>query len=218
MPVMAAMESSGVIGPRCLGKLTRLAVLGALLLPTGVNSVADAATRDGIQITQDPRIAVPNVKAAMTVPYPPDTVWALLSNPVMLTQLERRVRSLKLLSRQGNQQDLKYTVSISPLLPNFDYVLRYQTLPPYQVQFRRVQGSFKSFDGGWLITPLNGGKQCRLSYTLRLDPGFMAPRVLVTQALNHDLPSMMGNVRRSLDRIAHERLLVSKPASSTGPR
>ncbi len=145
---------------------------------------------------------VPSVEAKILIPKPPKEVWSVVSNPKQLMQNEPKVKEIKLLSQQGNTQELEYTVFMSKLLPTFNYTLRHVAHPPYTVQFNRLSGSFKDFKGSWKLTPTDNGNKTILTYQLSLDPGPLIPDFLLMNFVKSDLPSMMNNVKAAIDKAA----------------
>jgi ribosome-associated toxin RatA of RatAB toxin-antitoxin module len=148
--------------------------------------------------------AVTVVKATMAtacnsivVPYTPQQVWTVISNPVLLASQEPKVKKISVLSQSPTSKTVAYTVSMTPLLPTFNYTLLFMPASTHlKVNFKRVSGSFKAFEGSWRLTPTTGGT--RITYTMGLDPGMLLPRFLVLQAIQSDLPTMLNNVRKVL--------------------
>jgi ribosome-associated toxin RatA of RatAB toxin-antitoxin module len=151
-----------------------------------------------VHVQQVQRGDVPGVISSINLPYPADTVWSVINNPQQLTQRAPNVKRVKLVANQGKTQDLAYSVKITPLLPQFDYVLRYQQTGPYTLSFSRVSGSFKSIKGYWKVLPQTGGKTSTLVYALNLDPGFAAPKPLIGQAIKMDVPHLLQHARNQV--------------------
>ena len=140
---------------------------------------------------------VPMVEARILVPRSIDVVREAVSNPQKILRNERKVKSLRLLSKSGNTQLLEYTVMLGRMLPTFDYVLRHQQVSPNVVQFQRVSGSFRDIAGLWQVTPVDDSRTI-LTYRLRLDPGPGLPGFLIASFSKADLPQMMQNARAAV--------------------
>lgn len=140
------------------------------------------------------------VVAKIVVPRSPEQIWPVIMSQEDLMCEERKVKSVKTVTKTGNSQEVDYIVSYNKILPTFTYRLRLEGKKPNTIHFRRVSGSFKDFEGSWRLVPLEGGKKTLLTYTLSLDPGFFAPKFLVVQAIKSDLPNMMKNVKTAIDK------------------
>lgn len=142
---------------------------------------------------------LPSVEAKILVHRPIDKTWSVVADPLKLTQAENKVKKVKVLSRSGNRQNVAFTVSMTPLLPPFSYVLLQELTPPYLLQFRRISGSFRDIQGVWRLSSVDNGKKTVLSYTLQLDPGPLIPKSLLLGAVKSDLPNFMRNARTAIE-------------------
>lgn len=139
--------------------------------------------------------SVPAVSAKILIPKPPDQVWKSIMQPEHLMDKERKVKQIKVVSRNGTTKDLAYTVNLASILPTFNYTLRHQVTQPNTLQFRRINGSFKDIQGSWIVTPADNGKSSILTYNVSIDPGPLVPRFMMQNILKSDLPGMMNNVK-----------------------
>lgn len=146
--------------------------------------------------------APPAVEAKILLQVPVEKAWPVVANPVKLARNERKVKSVKVISKTGNKQNVDFVVSMTPLLPSFHYVLLQELSPPSLLQFHRISGSFKDFVGSWRLTPAESGKKSILTYTLQLDPGPLVPRSLLLGAIKSDLPNLMKNTRAAIENVA----------------
>lgn len=193
------------------GKMAGLLGLGVLiltLLPLCGQAKGDEQTtlsQGGVVVKDDPKAVqqqkgLSKVEAKILIPMPPEKIWPVVSNPQQLMREERKVKKIRTVSKATNSQEVEYTVALSQLLPTFNYTLRLENKQPNVIEFRRLSGSFKDFQGSWKLTPVDGGKKTVLTYSLAIDPGFFAPKFLVLQAIKSDLPSMMKNVKTAIDK------------------
>jgi ribosome-associated toxin RatA of RatAB toxin-antitoxin module len=188
-----------------------LVMTGMVLSPVNsasalANNVITASKTAGHKTARSTN-AVPSTVSSMVLPYAAEDVWPLISNPYVLTQHAPKVNRLTLLTRRGSSQDLGYAVKLNPLLPEFNYVLRYQSNGRNTLTFERISGSFKTIQGYWKVMPLPGGKSCKVTYAVAIDPGFAAPQAWVTQAIRRDVPTLMAHVRRQVAvRVTQDQL------------
>ncbi len=145
---------------------------------------------------------VPSVEAKILLQVPVEKAWPIVINPVKLARNENKVKKVQVLSKSGNKQNVDFVVSMTPLLPNFHYVLLQELSPPNLLQFHRISGSFKDIVGSWRLTPAESGKKSILTYTLQLDPGPLVPRSLLLGAIKSDLPNLMRNTRAAIENVS----------------
>ena len=139
--------------------------------------------------------AIPSVEAKILIDRPPERVWPIVANPEKLMSRERKVKKVRLLSQTENRQEVAFSVSMTRLLPTFDYVLEQTLRPPTMVVFRRMSGSFREIQGFWKLIPADGGRKTILLYHLSLDPGPLIPRRMLLGAIRADLPEMMRTIK-----------------------
>jgi ribosome-associated toxin RatA of RatAB toxin-antitoxin module len=140
------------------------------------------------------------VIAQIVIPRPPEQIWPVVVNPQDVMSEERKVKSIRILSKNANSLMAEYTVTYHRLLPTFNYTLKLDNKAPNMIQFRRISGSFKDIQGSWKLQPVENGQKTLLTYTLSIDPGFFAPKFMLVQAIKSDLPSMMKNVKVAIDK------------------
>jgi ribosome-associated toxin RatA of RatAB toxin-antitoxin module len=188
---------------RLFFKITCCTALAVILCPTPTHAVA-------VNVQEITVAKMPAVVSRMVVPYPPAMVWPVIAHPQALTQHAPKVKQLSRVGGSTNSPDLRYVVKFSPLLPQFDYVLRYRPLGGYTLGFTRVSGNFKRIEGQWRVVPVMGGKSSEIQYTLAMDPGFLAPQPLVMQAIRSDVPSLMTHVSHVVAHQLGAPVLVAK--------
>lgn len=176
------------------------------LVPTSLADTAEMQTlkQGKVVVKQNPTPAnsVPSVEAKILIAKPPEQVWTVVSDPVTLMESERKVKKVKVLSKQANKQNVEFSVLMTPLFPAFNYVLLQELSAPYLLTFHRISGSFRDIQGSWRLTPFDNGTKTILSYTLKLDPGPLIPRGLLMTAVKSDLPNMMQNAKASITKNA----------------
>lgn len=184
-------------------------LLGLVWLNLAPSVLADTAEmqtlkQGNVVVKQNPAPAnaVPSVEARILIAKPPEQVWTVVSDPVTLMESERKVKKVKVLSKQANKQNVEFSVLMTPLFPAFNYVLLQELSAPYLLTFHRISGSFKDIQGSWRLIPFDNGTKTILSYTLKLDPGPLIPRGLLMTAVKSDLPNMMKNAKASITKNA----------------
>jgi hypothetical protein len=113
---------------------------------------------------------------------------------------EPKVKSVKILSQDGNVQQVSFSVYMTHLLPTFNYILEQDLYPSNLVKFHRISGSFRDIQGFWRLVPADGGHKTILVYNLKLDPGPLIPRGLILGAIKGDLPNMLQNAKHVIEQ------------------
>lgn len=147
--------------------------------------------------------AMPSVEARVLVARPPEKAWSVVSNPEVLMSEERRVKKVKILSQEGNRQEVAFSVLMTHLLPTFNYTLEQNLHPPSIVKFHRLSGSFQEIQGFWRLIPAENGRKTILVYNLKMDAGPLIPRGMLLGAVKADLPNMLQNARRAIEQNAN---------------
>jgi ribosome-associated toxin RatA of RatAB toxin-antitoxin module len=181
-----------------------MAVLTSSARATTESPEWDTLSKGQVVVKQNPAQAnsVPSVEAKILISKPPEKVWQVVSDPVTLMREERKVKKVKILSRTANKQNVEFSVLMTHLLPPFNYVLLQELSPPNLLRLHRVSGSFRDIQGSWKLIPVDSGNKTILTYTLKLDPGPLIPRSMLLGAVKSDLPSMMRNAKRAIDKSA----------------
>ncbi|MBK8190650.1 MAG: hypothetical protein IPK79_09410 [Vampirovibrionales bacterium] len=137
------------------------------------------------------------VMARMIINRPMASVWTSLMNQENIFQNEPHMKKVStLVKAPGGRQDVSYALSISSLLPTFNYVTRIQFIQDsWTANFNRISGSFKAFKGFASLSPVDEGQKTMMTYALQVDPGFLIPQFVVRNILKSELPSLMGHIR-----------------------
>lgn len=160
-----------------------------------------ARMRQGVVLVSEcpktPEAPMRSVMARMVINRPVDAVWTALMNQESLFRNEPHMKKVATVAKTlHGRQDVAYSLSISSLLPTFDYVTRIQFVPEaWTAHFNRTSGSFKSFRGFATLSPVDNGQKTLMTYALQVDPGFLIPQFVVRSILKSELPSLMGHIR-----------------------
>jgi len=143
------------------------------------------------------------VMAKLWINRAPDVVWKNLQDQEGLFHGEphmKQVKVVKVLSPKA--QNVAYSLSISRLLPQFDYVTRVNFSDTSRTaQFERISGSFKSFKGFARLQPVSdkqNGVSTVMIYALQLDTGFFVPQFVTRSVLKGGLPDLMTHIRQQI--------------------
>lgn len=138
------------------------------------------------------------IHAAVDIPAPPRTVWAVMTDCAMTRRLVANAVSCRVLSGdiRGGWDVREQVTRGGWLLPDIHNVYRSDYQPFGLIRFRKAGGNLKVEDGEWRLTPLNGGAGTRVTYVNRLAANILAPAGLVRGAMLRDTPKVLMNLRR----------------------
>jgi hypothetical protein len=138
------------------------------------------------------------IHAAIDIPAPPRTVWAVMTDCRLAARLVTSVTSCKILSGdQGKGWDVREQVTRgSMFLPEIHNVLRTDYQPFSVIRFHRAGGNLKAEDGQWRLEPLNGGAGARVIYVNRVAVNLLAPAFVVRAGMKRDTPKVLINLKR----------------------
>jgi Polyketide cyclase / dehydrase and lipid transport len=139
------------------------------------------------------------VQAKILVNKPVDATWKVIINPTKLASHESKVKRAQVIKRNLDGQNVDYSVSMTRLLPTFNYVLEQDFSAPNKMAFHRLSGSFRDIQGSWLLTPAPAGKGTIVTYNLKMDVGPLVPKGMVMGAVKSDLPNFMRNAKLSIE-------------------
>lgn len=140
------------------------------------------------------------VQAKVLVNKPIDATWKVITDPAKLASHESKVKKAEIIKRTTKGQNVDYSVSMTRLLPTFNYVLEQDFFPPNKVSFHRLSGSFRDIQGSWFLSPAPVGKGTIVTYNLMMDVGPLVPKGMVMGAVKSDLPNFMRNAKLSIEQ------------------
>jgi ribosome-associated toxin RatA of RatAB toxin-antitoxin module len=137
--------------------------------------------------------------AAIHVEATREEVWAVISNPAKQPEFLSNVKRARVTQLSPVSQLVDHEVKPSFLPMTLSYRYRTQQVPLQRIDFARVSGQVRGFEGRWVLHDAPGliGKPGTvIFYELFIDPGNGLPQNLVRQNLHKDMPSMLGKVRQ----------------------
>jgi hypothetical protein len=95
----------------------------------------------------------------------------------------------------GRSQVIEHQADYSWFLPRTRYIFRADYEPGARVHFKAVSGDFSINEGLWELVPQPAAGSTLVTYRVRLQPRFFAPRWLVRASLKRELPDLMRALR-----------------------
>ncbi|HLA37806.1 MAG TPA: SRPBCC family protein [Candidatus Brocadiales bacterium] len=133
-----------------------------------------------------------HVRIVLPVEAEPAVVWKVLTDYEHMAEFVPHMTKCKVIERQGN------TVTVEEVFKHFlvsmELLLSVKESPPNRIDFRLVGGNMKVYDGRWSIEPHNPVGTL-LTLEVAVQPGFYAPRSLVSWILKKSLPDGVLSIR-----------------------
>lgn len=131
----------------------------------------------------------------------PEQIWSVLANPYEFQNgIYSRMKDVQMLQDEPRHSVMRCKIAIGIIVPDIDAVVETDYLPMQRISFHRKEGSLKALDGGWKLTPRDGGKT-EVSYWMSIDPGVPVPGWLVSEGMKSDLPKTLLALRKRLDSL-----------------
>jgi uncharacterized protein YndB with AHSA1/START domain len=149
-----------------------------------------------------------SVSAAMDIAAPPPVVWATLTDCAHATQFMPKLISCKVLQTgPGDRWEIREHILKGGLFKSqMRNVFRADFVPNRSLAFHRVGGDWKTSQGQWTLTALEGGKGTHLDYHIEVAVDGPVPTSMVRSAVMKGMPqSMLALRREALSRAAGTR-------------
>jgi ribosome-associated toxin RatA of RatAB toxin-antitoxin module len=138
-----------------------------------------------------------NVKIVLPIEARPEVVWKVLTDYEHMTEFVPHMKSCKVVERKGDVLTVEEVYR--HLLVTMELLLSIKESPPDRIDFRRVGGNMKVYDGHWSIKPHNPDGTL-LTLEVAVQPGFFAPRGFTSWILKKELPEGVLSIREKAMR------------------
>jgi hypothetical protein len=161
------------------------------------------------------------VSGRIVINAPPEQVWRIITNPFEFRgKLSPRLKTAQVMVDKEARSVMHCVIDVFPL-PDLDYVVESNYEKNVRIEFHRVSGNLKDFQGFWEVRPWEGGMKTELTYSMFIDPGFFVPQWIVRYGVQGELPKTLSAVRKRAQAVysdgqelEHETIM----ASSRSPR
>ena len=166
------------------------------------------ADLSGVKNSQDSTMKIDTDKTAKAIAkfqiHAPQTViWEVLTDFPKYPQVFKRIKKCDIVKRDG---DLVYIESaLKPQM--FVKEEKNRTINdlkgrPNILDWVLVEGTFASARGRWEINPVNSGKDCKVTYTIIVDPGPIVPSCLTSWVLKFVQKEIITAVKHRAEYLA----------------
>lgn len=135
------------------------------------------------------------VRAVILIKAPVSRVWQVLLDCEAAPAFVSGLESCRILERSEDKDLIAHQIKLSWLFPRIDYTFRAHYVENERIDFKKVSGEVKEFEGSWVLQPFKDGAQTIVVYSVFLQPGFFVPQWFVRRALRRDLPEVLLNFR-----------------------
>lgn len=197
----------------------RRAVLSFVLAFSTWAVAAEPTARKTLEITSKPRPGSPVVEVFATtrMAASPESVFAVVTDIGRYPKALPRVKGTQLLARESDTVEHWHFMVSVPVISDRDYAIRLEekvegekrTLswvpsnraPPPREGYVRITTT----EGGWELTPLDGGKATQVRYRVFVDPAGNVPGFLANKANRDTLPDLFEAVEKEAQALEAKR-------------
>ena len=145
------------------------------------------------------------VEAAILIDAAAEPIWKLINDCRQTPQFIPGLKSCRVLQQDGTGDLIEHRMQISRLLPEVKYVFRAEYQQNKRIDFKRMSGDLKEFEGSWVLESVHGGKpQTLVVYSVFLDAGFLLPQWAMQLLLRQDLPGVLLALRNRIATLPKE--------------
>lgn len=137
------------------------------------------------------------VLAAIQIDANAEQIWAVMTDCASAPEFVPWVVHCELLesSKDGRVHTFRQQIKLAWYMPRLEHTFQLVYYHPHQqIDFQRLAGSPRRFEGSWWLQPLQRGTL--VVYSVDLIPGFLVPRALARRALKDELPSTLQALRK----------------------
>ncbi len=136
--------------------------------------------------------------AQVVINSKPDVVWDALTQYDRADEIYSNLKRLQIISDNGPQKTISFTVASMGGLWKYDYVLNISELKALKrIEWTRHSGAFKANEGYWQLTPVDGDRTL-VTYAKHIDGGMLLPQVMVNSELRKIMPEVLNNLRSAV--------------------
>lgn len=145
------------------------------------------------------------VEAAILIDAAAEPIWRLINDCRQTPEFIPGLKSCRVLQQDGTGDLIEHRMQVSRLLPEVKYIFRAEYQRNRRIDFKRMSGDLREFEGSWVLEGFEGGKrQTLVVYSVFLDPGPLLPQWAVQLILREDLPGILLALRDRVSSLLKE--------------
>ncbi len=94
----------------------------------------------------------------------------------------------------GRREVFAQEIKFAWFFPELRHTFQLEYFPVRQIDFQRLSGSPRRFNGSWWLQPNEGGPVWVI-YAVDMEPGFIVPRRFALRTLRNRLPEVLRALR-----------------------
>lgn len=135
-----------------------------------------------------------------TIQAPKEQVWSALTDFSNYQRVFPRVKSCKVLGRDGDRVRLETVLKPQMFVRNeVQHTLNDLSGKPNVLTWHMLDGNFKSATGEWRILDGNDPHSCKVRYTLEIDGGAFIPKPVLGMVLKVVQKEIVNNVKETAE-------------------
>ncbi len=145
------------------------------------------------------------VEAAILIAAAAEPIWRLINDCRQTPEFIPGLKSCRVLQQDGTGDLIEHRMQVSKLLPEVKYIFRAEYQRNRRIDFKRMSGDLREFEGSWVLEVFEAGKrQTLVVYSVFLDPGPLLPQWAVQLILREDLPGILLALRDRVSSLPQE--------------
>ncbi len=190
-----------------------LSLLPTMAVPTGGSGVDDpidgsvsgteamARLRNGEILVENIRTGEPGGATRVQALMYSDVreLWGFVASCDSVFKYAKGMRECTLLYMEhGTDSDtsrIRQIVDKGWVVPRIEYIIEVRRQPPDRIDFKLIEGNLQVLEGGWRFNVLPDEQGIVVTYEVRVQPGFPAPRWLIRRSMRKDAPDMLACLR-----------------------
>lgn len=135
-----------------------------------------------------------------TIKAPKEQVWNALTDFSNYSRTFPRVKSCKVLSKQGDSVNLETVLKPQMFVKNeVQHTLNDMSGKPNLLTWRMLDGNFKSATGEWRLSEGADNHSCKVRYTLEVDGGAYIPKPVLGMVMKVVQKEIVNNVKETVE-------------------
>lgn len=160
--------------------------------------------KDGLVtiVGPDAKGAAGMVQAIIDIPVPPSILWKTMLDCKGANRFIEGLQKCRILKEdpKGKWDVREHVVSWLALMPSTRSEFRSDYQKHRSIKFMRTGGDLKILEGEWNLQSVQKGKETRLTYMARVDPGTILPSSMIRAAVEADFPKTLKALRKEAIR------------------